>query len=357
LLQRDDTRAKPLKPSIGSKRRIKLKKNLISSVDSASVFLVRKTTESSSEESITDVDPVVPLWNNRTTAWRRTTPGYQRAQQRMLHVAAENDDERRLQIFNAEALAHGWAASTKSTLWTAMMTASQAIGREPSLATRKNNIYFKKTAMMAEVQYPKAMTASHMGKIYGQDPTSAVTLAIMIGFQLGQRIGDVLQLKTADVRQPNAESIAITFRAGKVVPSIGPFTIFLSANTRTANLLMQHTVTRKAPYIFVETNCIQERNAMDRKIKTALRAVCATLELRSIRRGGLMQMALLGHEVKTILQFSKHKTEAMLTRYLENGAALTSYAKTQSLVTNNIEDLWTANFEIKAIRSLHSTRE
>ena len=86
---------------------------------------------------------------------------------------------------------------------------------------------------------------------------------------------------------------------------IGPYSLFLALDTLLATYLNQ-------PLLFsTETHCA---------VKNAVHAM--NLDMRSIRKGGLWRMAAEGRTVPEILDYSKHRTQHMLYRYLGAGQAL-----------------------------------
>ena len=72
-------------------------------------------------------------------------------------------------------------------------------------------------------------------------------------------------------------------------------------------------------------------------------------ENRSVRRGGLQLMALRGWSPAVILQFSRHRDEPMLMKYLAHGLVVTHTAVTMlavqaSTMVPKREDLATSQF-------------
>ncbi len=79
--------------------------------------------------------------------------------------------------------------------------------------------------------------------------------------------------------------------------------------------------------IFTTYNSDREREAVAKQVKAILKTAGHTLELRSIRRGGLQYMAVSGMPLEKILLFSKHRSMDMLMRYLDWGAVSTAHQK------------------------------
>jgi hypothetical protein len=75
-------------------------------------------------------------------------------------------------------------------------------------------------------------------------------------------------------------------------------------------------------------------------VKVRLIALDPTLQGRSIRRGGLIAMAQRGASISQLLSFSKHRSEAMLLKYLDYGAVLKHEAiQSANIVNNLIQDM------------------
>lgn len=71
-------------------------------------------------------------------------------------------------------------------------------------------------------------------------------------------------------------------------------------------------------------NSEARRESVKDSIRQILAATDPSLELRSIRRGGLQQlMKLPGATMAGVLRYSQHKSTDMLRRYLDYGALAT----------------------------------
>ena len=76
---------------------------------------------------------------------------------------------------------------------------------------------------------------------------------------------------------------------------------------------------RHHQFLFSDGNTQREREALTHQAATILEDIDPSLEVRSVRRGGLQRMASSGMLYPDILRFSKHTSEASLNRYLNNG--------------------------------------
>ena len=226
--------------------------------------------------------------------------------------------------FEASAASKKWKSSTQSNYINAFVSSLKTMKVPiPNEILELRRICQRKATMQLDTQYPKCLTIAHIEQIIQRRSIPhLVKLLICVTWSLGQRVSDMLQLHSTDI-QKVGKSVAITIRRGKVTPTVGPFTVFLQADLALGEDLFQHAA-GCAGALF--------SNDMDSRIRVALKAVDIDLELRSIRRGGLTNMALRGESMQTMLTFSQHRSNGMLLRYLHNGAACMSTALEQTSV-------------------------
>ena len=84
--------------------------------------------------------------------------------------------------------------------------------------------------------------------------------------------------------------------------------------------LSQTALQEKQRFLWTTSNSPEELEGMKALVSLRLTSISPTLELRSVRRGGLQAMAARGEKMETILLFSQHKNIDMLRRYLNWGA-------------------------------------
>ena len=221
--------------------------------------------------------------------------------------------------FNSWATEKKWAASTKETYWQVLMTMVKASrGAIPPQMNSVKKLFKKTTLRMPEARPTTAMTWNQMQaaaaflRERGQDNEA---VALETAFSLGQRLGDVTKLKTADMTRvydtvTETTFTALTFRISKTAEVIGPYTLHLPADSLLAASVVYHCHEASSDYIFPPNQPA---------VRTALKAVDKTLTILSIRRGGLQNMARAGISIETLLHHSNHRTVAMLNHYLQHG--------------------------------------
>jgi integrase len=163
-----------------------------------------------------------------------------------------------------------------------------------------------------------------------EQPNSRLRTMIGLSYVAGQRMSDVAQLQTGDfVLKPGR--ILITFFRGKVIPRIGPYTISIPMEgghngsclvARRIIVLLRET---PAGFILTKNNTESERATVATAVAAELKMIASDLEVKSIRKGGLIRLAQGGAPIESILLFSKHATVSMLYRYLEWGRAATEH--------------------------------
>jgi integrase len=152
---------------------------------------------------------------------------------------------------------------------------------------------------------------------------------IGLAFRGGQRMADVIQLRKEDILLL-PHRVLITFRRGKVVPRIGPFTISLPTNlgqTKCAVLarLREMLNTTASGFILTHGNTEAERAQVSGEVTKRLKDIDPSLEARSIRRGGLSRLAAAGASETALLLYSRHASTSMLYRYLNAGQLMVAH--------------------------------
>ena len=267
-------------------------------------------------------------WMKRDTAFQYTTQGYQDAQHRLISRLARFPPSKRYQEFMRMGKGK-WCPTTACLNWVALRTGLQAIGSfesEFQIPFRKHLRHLNAEAMKYKRKSPNPLTAKHLRKIlsmYREYPTEVTVLAL--SFILGQRVPDVVKLRKEWVRVKRY-AVAVTFVEGKVIPQIGPYTLFLPRNSIGACILLHQVEKLKEA-----TGYIFKKPDLSRNMKKIMKTVDPHLtDIRGVRRGGLMHMATTGTATQVILSFSKHSSERMLKTYLEEGSLLVCEAKAQT---------------------------
>lgn len=243
----------------------------------------------------------------------------------------------RFDKFEFECLRHRLAATTAASLWIAWLSVQSTLTQVTSLekaADLKALRILEARANTFPILFAKPLDHNTMLRImhtnndpYG-DPTTAALISMT--WCLGQRIGDVVRLHPSDFTMPVhlKDTIAITFRRFKTDKTNPPYVIFASTASMWFTIIMK-TVTQarqKKTFVFIEKDTEAERSSCLHRVTLLLAAADPELEARSIRRGGLQDMAMRAVDEETILLFSRHATLAMLRRYLSWGLTSTATA-------------------------------
>lgn len=288
------------------------------------------TQKEPTSQAVTEAKPVEkwPLPSRKVTerfvarhpTWKLTTLNYQRTQMRLAFLF-DHPEKDRWAVFLEVAKTRGISAATTAAYWVAHLTAKAAMGESPTSEDKKGAKHLMAQAERAQPAHPQPMTIEQANRISqcAESDTTGVSLAILFGFVAGQRISDVLQLHEADVTIDCA-AVVVTVRRGKVVPTIGPYTLALGIKTPVGNHLLQRKKIRRNKYLFSDGNTDDERGQLALEVRLRLAELDPGLEARSVRRGGLQAMAAQGVPLQQIIKMSKHSTIPMLMRYLDWGA-------------------------------------
>lgn len=216
-----------------------------------------------------------------------------------------------------------WKYTTCASYWAAVMWNRQDHGihlREDARLTK----YLEGKARIEEHAHPKALQADTVLRIWRDrerdTPLASTRLAIALAWICGQRISDVLKIKKRNVsteRIGGISYVTIHIREGKTTETTAPYVLFLKRSHPIA-IEVLHTAEGHGPLC----------NTNNLLVRQCLKRYDNQLQLGSIRRGGLMDMArhtnMSLSEIRSI--FSKHTSERMLLNYLNWGACSKSLA-------------------------------
>jgi hypothetical protein len=255
----------------------------------------------------TTTDRLRTLWESRDQAFKRTTLDYQATQKRMLAFLAV-DPFQKFHAFSLVASALGWKYATQAAYWTATMAAQTCLNIQVTTADRKNQRHLEHLAAVEMPALAPPMTIHHIHFLL-QIMDDDVTTGIFLAYAWGQRLSDIAKIRVSRVfRWPKA--LAITFVDGKTIQYTGPFTMFLPMPSCLANRILQ-LYTKHRGWTVGTTLFTPDFHQ-----QAATRLASMELEVRSVRRGGLQNLAALGLSPDQILKFSHHSSVTTLYRYL-----------------------------------------
>lgn len=289
----------------------------------AEMIAGRTPEKSQSDDYPSPSANILAQWTKRHPAYTSLSPTYMASQKRMLFLA-DTEPQNRFAAFEELCFNRRLAPTTADSYWTTWLSVQKTLSITPSPSDQRVTKLLKARSMAYPVAFPHPMTINDVNGItdaYGTTLPSLVVI-IAVAFLNGQRISDMIQLAAADITC-NEEFVLLTVRRGKTISvSSHPYTLWLRRKTFPAEELLHIAKTASVEdrlFLFSQTNSDRERDTVLLNIRSILLSVNESLELRSIRRGGLQRMAILGFPLETILEFSRHASVPMLMRYLNWG--------------------------------------
>lgn len=296
--------------------------------------------------------PTLHLWTSRSAVWRLTTSAKFASSIRRFLGLAEMASAASFEKMCDIAKRRNWKATTVASYWNSVQAGKRWLNLPITPEDQRATKHFEKEAHAAEVAYPTPMSEEEFRCIYSMSEMGnchgGLVIAILVAYVLGQRISDILQLKNTDLKWeemgatpgPTTLFLTITIRRGKVVPVIGPYALFLPQGELATMLWSWASQRGNDVFLWSQSNSLKEREAVGIGVRDILKSVAPHLEQRSVRRGGLEHMARAGHSISLIRRlFSKHSSDSMLIRYLQNGRIVLDDAVTTATVTSWIGNL------------------
>lgn len=247
-------------------------------------------------------------WSCRNIAFKHTSVDYQKTQHRLLWLLAVPPEER-FETFLRWS--EGLKFSTRAAYWTALMAALLAVGGSPTTADLKNRAWLDMKTAQEVPQTARPLSPAEAWTLWRENPDH-VSLGILVCFVLGQRLSDISLLRLERITY-HGNILAVTLIEGKVIRSIGPYSLYLDSR-QPVGMLLRDFVTRRASAYLKDAYLFYSPQSFLATASLRLRAIGC--ENRSVRRGGLQTMANAGIPVEGLLSFSKHQSVPMLMRYL-----------------------------------------
>jgi integrase len=134
------------------------------------------------------------------------------------------------------------------------------------------------------------------------------------------RPSDALQLRREDLSQlPQfPDQLSVTFKRGKVVKAIGPYTVDTSLQTAFKEPLLEILADPVSRWIWLAPT-LADRQRILSALNRTLKSVDPLLTSYSIRRGAIQHLADSGADLKTLLGLSGHTNQRQLMQYLDFG--------------------------------------
>lgn len=204
--------------------------------------------------------------------------------------------------------------ATKATYWIALLAAATACGRATPVDAKSMKKFLEGRTWAEEPTLKEAADHDMIERTANVLPP-IMQDAVRLSFVLGQRLSDVLKMqrKSLNIFQ---QHLSLTFYAGKVIQKIGPYSINLAATLEPIRSIVDRALARTTSnedHIFV-SGAVGDEKHVHKAISEAL-----GVDVRAIRRGGLQAMARGGATLEAIRYFSKHASDRMLLKYLNNG--------------------------------------
>jgi hypothetical protein len=235
-----------------------------------------------------------------------------------------------------------WKYSTTATYCSAVLTARKFLHPQKSMKPFSSLATFLESQARCEKkEKAPPMRRRHARKLAEdmQLHRSPLEVAILLAWIYGQRISDVCRLHSDDcrkIRLGGHRFLVLTVRRGKTTKNTGPYTIHIP--TRGSPLAKWILDLASGKFLFTgqKEDTKQTRARMARKVRVAMKMISPRLEARSIRRGGLQQLANMGLSLPEIqLYFSQHKTIRVLREYLDYGTHDVTQANSHSTRLNS----------------------
>lgn len=274
-----------------------------------------------------------------------TSPSYIEAQTRMSFLL-DVSPAARWEVFETHCYIRNLQASTAMSNWTSLLALMTALGIERTTEDQRATRVLKMREARHMPLHAFPLVATMVQSVVQKtnvEQDDSLRAMIFFAWTNGQRFPDVIQIATSQVQvecqAPNIEMSAIV-SLGKTVRFTGPYSLHVQGPAAT----MLHEVWLQAKakawlYLLSPSNSEEDRSNLSARCNLMLTKVDPRLGVRSIRRGGLQQMATLGMSLQQIIVFSKHRSEKTLMGYLDDGRICRHRATGMIEVTNSLQNL------------------
>lgn len=284
------------------------------------------------------------------------TASYQNTLLRLTPFAALLNTRASVFLEVAEEL--DWSPRTRLTYWGAILTLLQLCGISPTGEDTSLTRILQKEAATAPTwdledpqQFLDQRSITLVEKAVRGFPPCHPFKAAVLALMLGQRVGDVLRLRSENVRVLGSTMLVITFVETKTSTHCGQFTLAVPLHSISAVILLEARAMTRS-FLFLEIPSHGTTHALAQLITAAEATIHSTLrhvtggpiDLRALRRTGLSRLAAAGAPLETVLAVSRHRSLAMLERYLASGLF---HGRQHSEMLSAFETAW--NFNLPTI--------
>ena len=162
--------------------------------------------------------------------------------------------------------------------------------------------------------------------------TEMVAIALIITWACLARLGDVTQLKAANVQLRAREDkfmtdLSVFFEKGKIIGKVDPYWVHTAIPTDLAEALQRYLDRMQYTTFLFPMPSKRAREAFMKQVRTHLRTINSRYDTRGLRRGAAQNLANQGVPLTRIMELTKHADVGMLKRYLGYGKSLSEEAR------------------------------
>ena len=280
----------------------------------------------------TYAEHLAALLNLNSVVWKRFVPEYVKQIFRLLPILATKNPIETFQTCTEDLT---WCPKTALSYWGTILRARSLLNLPDQKEYAAMTVILTRRANTAPAWDPldeqQILSDSDIEKIRTAattTPPQSPMQAVMVTINMGQRIGDILNLTTDSVMMVN-EMIALTFLISKTADKIGVFTIHIPMATETATFIWNAAIAAPSHGKLFPTS--------EEDTKKILQAfVGHKVDLRALRRTGLTRLAMVAN-LDVVLSLSHHSSIHMLETYLGQGRFNFCLAKSQGNALTMVE--------------------
>jgi hypothetical protein len=258
---------------------------------------------------------------------------------RLLPILAKNQE--RTILFTQLTEQMDWGPRTANTYWGTLLTAMHLLQIHQTVDDQAMTSSLDKHAKTApgwdledDTQVMSDDQVQLLATIADQREPSSHWRAAWVALAWGQRLGDVLKMEAPNVHQVNGRT-TVSVTIGKTVGTTGAYSLSAQTTSTVAQYIWEAATHAREQATTTATPSLRLFTLDDREehlwIPTMEKEIATTLkiDIRALRRSGLIRLAMAGAPLETLLTFSRHTTTKMLELYLQKGLFNESAAANQ----------------------------